>query len=65
MANTRHLSCFARKWLVTIGQSNSPNIENPWLFGLDWRKGCPVNSIENTYVYLMLATKATVSTTAF
>jgi site-specific DNA recombinase len=32
---------------------------------LDWRKGCPVNTIENTHIYLMLATKATVSTTAF
>ena len=33
-----------------------------WCF---WRKGCPVNTIENPHVYLMLAAKATVSTTAF
>jgi hypothetical protein len=31
----------------------------------NWRKGCPVNSIENTHVYSVLAIKATVSTTAF
>ena len=30
-----------------------------------WRKGCPVNTIENAHIYLVLATKATVSTTAF
>jgi hypothetical protein len=28
-------------------------------------KGCPVNTIENTHIYSVLAIKATVSTTAF
>ena len=32
---------------------------------MDWRKGCPVNTIENAHIYLVLAAKATVSTTAF
>jgi hypothetical protein len=26
-------------WLVAIGKSKLPNVENLWLFGLDWRRG--------------------------